>query len=289
MSVLRASKEIEYLLLVPTYRCNLRCRYCFVSKNVGEAPLGALIDIVQQAEELGVHSIVIDGGEPTLYSGIKDLLRFLGNVKASVTLLTNGTLIHRIVDDIPSNVLVQLSLDGRKEVTDYLRGSGVFDRVIEATRLLRDRGIRFGFSMVFNNYTRNEVFYLLELAHRLGAEFIHINYQVGNYGDVRQVPLEEYWRIHNSALIIGQMMGIKVTTPYNATSYCRAGVSLIALTPELNYTICSRQPNFIIGYYPEPLKEVAKRLMKGYVTIPPCISMNPGVFIFKRVSTTPTT
>ncbi len=89
-------REIDYLRLSVTDRCNLRCRYCVPPEGrQTEGELlsdDELVDIVTAAASLGVRKLRITGGEPLVREGIVGLCSRLHQVEgiAELTLTTNG-------------------------------------------------------------------------------------------------------------------------------------------------------------------------------------------------------
>jgi Fe-coproporphyrin III synthase len=129
-----------------TSRCNSKCVYCEVwkkedfSRDLTPEDIDRIVD---QADEAGVRSIVLSGGEVTAY---KDLFRLLGDLRKrgfNVTLLTNGLLFKPGVSqekvDVINNCVdtLQLSLDSpdAKRYED-LRGVPGVDRVARALDLI---------------------------------------------------------------------------------------------------------------------------------------------------------
>jgi MoaA/NifB/PqqE/SkfB family radical SAM enzyme len=109
--------------------------------------------IMTEAEERwGVALFVFSGGEPLTYrSQGKDLLDAVEKHKDCLFLMfTNGTLItgetaQRLAD--LGNLTPSLSVEGLSKQTDQRRGSGVFDRVLDAMMRLREVGVPFGISI----------------------------------------------------------------------------------------------------------------------------------------------
>lgn len=113
-------REINYLRLAVTDRCNLRCFYCMPAEGIEYVERSELmsyeelIRLVKIVTRLGIKKLRITGGEPFLR---KDLLQFLKMVQASdiqeVHLTTNGTLTYDVVPLIKELGIrsVNLSLD----------------------------------------------------------------------------------------------------------------------------------------------------------------------------------
>jgi radical SAM protein with 4Fe4S-binding SPASM domain len=79
------------------------------------------------------------GGEPLLYPYLKYCIEVFPNV----TLSTNGLLVEDNIDVLKGVSGVQLSLEGGQKETDFIRGEGVWDKVLKSARLLEKEGIEY--------------------------------------------------------------------------------------------------------------------------------------------------
>lgn len=142
--------KVPFVLLIsPSMKCNLRCTGCYAGEyeKSKELTYDEVDDIVGQAHELGIHYIIILGGEPffvdfmwKIYEKYKDI---------EFTPFTNGTLItEEVADRIASlgNIIPMFSLEGYERETDMRRGIGTFKKVMEGMDLLKERGVPFGVS-----------------------------------------------------------------------------------------------------------------------------------------------
>lgn len=94
-------REINYLRVSVTDRCNLRCVYCMPSEGVQSAPPEAILRleeieaIVRAAALTGVKKIRLTGGEPLVRKGLEDLVRRISGIPGidDITLTTNGLLL----------------------------------------------------------------------------------------------------------------------------------------------------------------------------------------------------
>lgn len=143
--------EKRLLVIWPTGRCNLSCKYCYASNRSSEE-MG--MDTFRKALQLmGDHPFQIQfaGGEPLLK---KDLLEeMLEYVKAvypevSCAVQTNGTLIDdafaRMVKKY--RLAVGVSMDGRPEKNEWLRGKT--NAATDGVRLLGQYGISLNLNTV---------------------------------------------------------------------------------------------------------------------------------------------
>lgn len=143
---------LKSICLDVTFSCNLQCRYCFV-ENEGfskkkanmslETGLKALDFLLKNSGDRKRCEIDFFGGEPLLnFEVVKKIVAFgkkaayQNNKEIGFTLTTNGTLMNKEVQDFlnEENINVILSLDGRKEVNDFMRcfqdGTGSYDSIV---------------------------------------------------------------------------------------------------------------------------------------------------------------
>ena len=130
----RNSDKILCMRISLTYKCNLKCKYCYTNElinNKKEGSYNDFINIVDQGTELGLKSVVILGGEPLIYPYIFDFLEYLYDNKIIPVIFTNGILItqetaKRLYD---LNVSLLVKFDGYKETQDFLSGFGTFEKI----------------------------------------------------------------------------------------------------------------------------------------------------------------
>ncbi|MDO9536507.1 MAG: radical SAM protein [Bacillota bacterium] len=140
----------QFLLIDPTSACNLRCEGCWAGEysKVDHLEPELFSRIIMEAKELGIHWIVLSGGEPFCYPHLLDVAAEHPDIVFMV--YTNGTLIDEKTADRMAelaNISPAFSLEGWREQTDARRGKGTFDKVTHAMDLLRERGVFFGASL----------------------------------------------------------------------------------------------------------------------------------------------
>ncbi|MFR8570808.1 MAG: thioether cross-link-forming SCIFF peptide maturase [Blautia hansenii] len=143
---------VKALCLHIAHDCNLACRYCFaeegeyhgrramMSYEVGKQALDFLIANSGNRKNLEVDFF---GGEPLMnWDVVKRLVEYgreqeeLHNKKFRFTLTTNGVLLNDEIMEFANKEManVVLSIDGRKEVHDFMRpfrkGAGSYDLVV---------------------------------------------------------------------------------------------------------------------------------------------------------------
>ena len=147
-------REIDYLRLSVTDRCNYRCRYCMPPQGVPKRDhqdilsFEELLEIAAACVRCGVKKIRLTGGEPLVRRGILDLCRRLRTIPGlqELCLTTNGALLADLA--LP---LRQAGVDRLNISLDTLQP----DRFAELTRLgqLSDtlRGIQAAEAAGFQN------------------------------------------------------------------------------------------------------------------------------------------
>ena len=143
------------ILLDPTSACNLHCVGCWAADygNKLNLTFEELDDIVSQGKEMGVYFYLFSGGEPLVRK--KDIIRLCEKHNDCMfTAFTNGTLIdEEFADEMlrVKNFAPAISLEGFGEATDSRRGTGVYEKVLQAMRILHDRKLIYGISCCYTS------------------------------------------------------------------------------------------------------------------------------------------
>ncbi len=121
------NREINYLRISVTDRCNLRCIYCMPSAGIRLLPHSQILSyeeivrIAGEATALGIRKIRLTGGEPLVRRHIADLVAALKRVPgiAEVALTSNGILLPGLARDLKRAGLdrINISLDTVDEST----------------------------------------------------------------------------------------------------------------------------------------------------------------------------
>ena len=119
-----ASREINYLRISITDRCQLRCFYCTYWQDWQKLPPGEILSyeellrVAGIAAKLGIRKVRVTGGEPLVRRGIVSFIRSLHKVPGieEVCLTTNGVRLQELAPDLYEAGLrhLNLSLDTLK-------------------------------------------------------------------------------------------------------------------------------------------------------------------------------
>ena len=145
-------REINYLRISITDRCNLRCRYCMPEgiKTVSMAEIltyEEIIMVVQCAARLGIRHIKVTGGEPLVRKGCAGLIRRLKEVPGieTVTLTTNGILLAEHLEALKEAGVdgINISMDTRdRELFRMITGGGEIKTVLQAVEKALHIGVK---------------------------------------------------------------------------------------------------------------------------------------------------
>ena len=149
------NRNIEYIRLSVTDRCNLRCVYCMPEEGIELLQMSDLLTYEQIIRlcnifaSIGISNIKLTGGEPLVRKGLSFLVRKMKEIPGinEVTMTTNGILLGDCIHDLKDAGLdaVNISLDTLNEETfqKISRRSGV-DKVIHGI----DAAIKAGIARV---------------------------------------------------------------------------------------------------------------------------------------------
>lgn len=133
-----------------TDSCNLKCKYCYSNcGNKEEYYINfEILNIVinEMKRVFGIRFVTASGGEP--FPKIIELASLHKNI--TFYTYTNGTHINeKVANKLRKlgNVIPCISLIGPKEIHDYIRGNGAYDKVMEAISHLKRNHIIWGISI----------------------------------------------------------------------------------------------------------------------------------------------
>jgi radical SAM protein with 4Fe4S-binding SPASM domain len=149
------SPNLTDLYVHVTDQCNLSCLYCYNVNQRRQSLLSQdtkslhvtrklIFSIIDEAVELGVKTIVLTGGEPTLRKDLFAIARYAKEKGCATSLLTNGTLVNREVARQTKlwidSVIVSLDTWNGEEYETLCPG-GLLQRAILGVRNLVEVGV----------------------------------------------------------------------------------------------------------------------------------------------------
>lgn len=202
------STVVKALCLHIAHDCNLACRYCFAEEGeyhgrrelmtyeVGKQALDFLIANSGKRKNLEVDFF---GGEPLMnFDVVKKLVEYgrgleeAHNKKFRFTLTTNGILLNEDIMEFANKEMsnVVLSIDGRKEVNDFMRPSrnkkGSYDIIIPKFAKLAESRNQNNY-YVRGTFTHHNLDFAKDVSHLAELGFKQISVE-----PVVALPEEEY-------------------------------------------------------------------------------------------------
>lgn len=200
----RYGRDIDYMRISITDRCNLRCRYCMPPEGVQKLDMAQILsfeeilDICRAAADLGVCKFKVTGGEPLVRLGCSDLIRQMKAIPGvrQVTLTTNGQLLGEHIPDLAEAGIdgINVSLDSLQEDRyEAITRGGRLSKVLEGIDLARDAGIRTKVNCVLQRgFNEDEAADFAALAFGRGIDVRFIELMPVGFGDPDQgIPGED--------------------------------------------------------------------------------------------------
>ena len=111
-------RNINYLRVSLTDRCNLRCRYCMPEKGIDKKShrdilsLEDIYEIIRIAVEMGFSKVRLTGGEPLVRKGVIELCRSISGLSGvkDFSMTTNGLLLPEMARELKAAGLMRLNI-----------------------------------------------------------------------------------------------------------------------------------------------------------------------------------
>jgi cyclic pyranopterin phosphate synthase len=146
-------REINYLRISLTDRCNLRCVYCMPMNGLTFVPNQELLTaeelerVVRAAVDVGFYKVRLTGGEPTLRQDIVEIVRRLARIEGveQLVMTTNGYRLPHIAQDLAEAGLkrVNIHVDSlNKETISKIMRLGSFDKAWAGIEAAEKAGLK---------------------------------------------------------------------------------------------------------------------------------------------------
>ena len=153
-------RQMEYVRLAVTDRCNLRCHYCMPAQGIDIVPRQELLTfkemyrLIRVLTELGVHKVRLTGGEPFVRKDFVGFLEMLSHndLLEAINITTNGALISQHIDRIEKLEKVKdinLSIDSlSREKFAKITRRDAFSEVYKTLELLEKSSLNLKLNIV---------------------------------------------------------------------------------------------------------------------------------------------
>lgn len=157
-------KMTFHIMIIPTLNCPSNCKYCWGSENKKEmmdiSIIDNIINWIDDFRDDKVH-ITFHGGEPLLagYDFYNyALAKLSSNEKVEgFSLQSNIWLLTEELMDLfkEYDVTISTSIDGPKEINDYQRGKGYFDKTMSKYEIAKQKGLNINFVLTVTDYSKD--------------------------------------------------------------------------------------------------------------------------------------
>lgn len=257
-----------------TNKCNNRCKHCYhddygKSSELSEKDLMKIAnDMNESLKKLNyIASIAITGGEPFVEKEkFYNLLHYVDGLDRIISydILTNGTLLDE--EDMKKLKLckkfrrIQVSLEGSCAAKhDFIRGTGDFDRVIKAIKLLKKHSFTVAVMTTITRNNMNDIDNIVNLLSDLKVDFAAFERFVpeGQGLGIQDLALNKeeikncYQKIANLSRKVKTPSILTYRALYilcsqanedNMGAMCSAGTNSLAIMPNGDLYPCRRLP-----------------------------------------------
>jgi MoaA/NifB/PqqE/SkfB family radical SAM enzyme len=229
---------LSHVLLITTWRCDLKCAHCLQGHpdTRYDFPLDILPQLLTDVRQFGAKHTSLTGGEPHLHPQFNQMINTIAEMGFTWNYATNGQqlepykpLLEKYGDQLRG---VTLSLDGATAKThNAIRGhKGAFERVLEAIRFYvdLDLDIKVKTNTCINQVNKDEVEEIIQLGEELGIDEMR-------FAGVIPAPLNEDLRLTEAENIafferLGELNEeTEMVVSTTSALYTRGGISFCSI------------------------------------------------------------
>ena len=248
-------RQMEYVRLAVTDRCNLRCQYCMPAQGIDIVPRQELLTfkemyrLIRVLTELGVRKVRLTGGEPFVRKDFVGFLEMLSHndLLEAINITTNGALISQHIDRIEKLGKVKdinLSIDSlSREKFAKITRRDAFSEVYKTLELLEKSSLNLKLNIVVQSgINTDEIvdFVRFTKDKNVAVRFI----EEMPFNGKGQRKMEENWafnRILNeikTAFDVKELVSEKSSTSRNYSIENHLGT--VGIIPAFTRTICNK-------------------------------------------------
>jgi molybdenum cofactor biosynthesis protein A len=246
-------RQINYVRLAVTDRCNLRCQYCMPAHGIEIVAREELLTykemyrVIRVLTELGVNKIRLTGGEPFVRKGFVEFLEMLSfnDLLDDINITTNGALIYKHIETLEKLQKVKninLSIDSlQADKFNEITRRKAFDEVFKTMEALEKSSMNLKLNVVVQSgINTNEIndFVRLTKDKNIAVRFI----EEMPFNGKGQREMKENWNYNKilneikSEFDISEIQSEKSSTSRNFSIENYKGT--VGIIPAFTRTIC---------------------------------------------------
>jgi MoaA/NifB/PqqE/SkfB family radical SAM enzyme len=147
-------------------RCHSRCHYCsFWSTSSDELSTSEWRTVIFDLARLGTRRLSLSGGEPTLRRDLAEIVAAAVSSGIATELNSTGFLFAERKEALAPLELAKLSLDGKPDTHDRIRGRpGAFAELEAGITVLRELGVKHSFAFTMTRHNLDDIDFVLDFA-----------------------------------------------------------------------------------------------------------------------------
>lgn len=257
--------------LYPTFSCQLECDICSMNKynmvlNKATLNITQYSNLAREAAKLGATTLIILGGEPTLYPYICELIRAFNKEHYFIHMVSNGlALTEKYMSKLKSSGLncLFLSLDSMSpETNDKIRCIGHFHKTMENINVCRKINLEVGLAPVFYSGHINQALEVIKYCNK--QKIRASGGQIAPTGKAMNIKCLSQKEIQQVKCAMKKYSNFVFdwSFSYFNKPCCPAGKEKVGITMYGDVIPCSYNPIGFGNVFNEPLKDIIKRMGK---------------------------
>lgn len=259
--------------------CNNDCYYCSFKAHSKDRPImttGQIITSIHQAQELGVSTILITGGEPLLNNDVFKIIMNIDKSKSISLMFTNGWFLEEKADMLKraglDSVAVSMNYADAAQHDRSKKKAGTFDRALKGIKAALKTGMTVAFACCLDREAveNNELKKIMSLAKKLGVHeviiFNYVPYQEKHDCCVKDLCntgwLDQHIKMTEYYNSIPEYPAIHAYTHLNSHKGlgCSGGTIFLYVSPYGDLHPCDFNPFSVGNVLESPLHELWDRL-----------------------------
>ena len=247
-------RQISYVRLAVTDRCNLRCQYCMPAQGIDIVPRKELLTykemyrMTRVLTELGVNKVRLTGGEPFARKDFMSFLEMLSynDLLDAINITTNGALVSKHIKDLErleKIKTINLSIDSlHADKFAKITRRDVFPEVYKTFELLEKSRLNLKLNVVVQSgFNTDEIvdFVALTKEKNIAVRFIE-EMPFNGKGQRNTQEVWNYNKILNeiqSNYNVTQLISEKSSTSRNFS--VEGHIGTVGIIPAFTRTICN--------------------------------------------------